>query len=138
MFEKKNVCLIISVIIAVIWVFVGISTMISVGEPLENDAENLEDVGEQVGTAIGMALMMPYLIVSSIGALLHTIGGFVYKKGLVLAGMIVECVSLMLGITWGFGVIPAIILGFIGYSKMKNDKSIDNIQNKQSSEDINP
>ncbi|MBQ8416671.1 MAG: hypothetical protein IJX13_07240 [Clostridia bacterium] len=134
MFAKKNLFLIISVIIAVIWVFVGIFTMMSLGEPLENGAENLEDVGKQIGTAIGMALMMPYLIVSSVGALLHTIGGFVYKKGLVLAGLILECVSLLLGITWGFGFIPAIILGFIGYSKMKKHESVNNMQN---SEDIN-
>ena len=127
MFAKKNVVLIISVIIAVIWVFVGISTMMSLGEPLENEAESLEDVGEQIGTAIGMTLMIPYIIVSSVGALLHTIGGFVYKKGLVLAGLILECVSLLLGITWGFGFIPAIILGFIGYSKIKKHESNMNL-----------
>ena len=121
MFKRKNVCLILSVIVAVIWVIIGFSSMMSAGESFENEAENIEEVGTQVGTAIGMALMMPYLIVSSVGALLHTIGGFVYKRGLVLAGLIIECVSLLLGITWGFGFILAIILGFIGYAKMKNN-----------------
>ena len=121
MLKRKNVCLIISVIVAVIWVIIGFSTMMSAGETFENEAESFEEIGTQVGTAIGMALMMPYLIVSSIGALLHTIGGFVYKRGLVLAGLIIECVSLLLGITWGFGFILAIVLGFIGYAKMKKD-----------------
>lgn len=114
MIKNKNVCLIISILIAVIWVFVGISAMADAGSDL-----NSIDTAEEVGTAIGMMLLMPYLIVSSIGALLHTIGGFVYKRGLVLSGLIIECVGLLLGITWGFGYIPAIILGFIGYAKMK-------------------
>ena len=121
MFKRKNVCLILSVIVAVVWVFIGLSTMMSAGETFENEAESFEEIGTQVGTAIGMALMMPYLIVSSIGALLHMIGGFVYKRGLVLAGLIIECVSLLLGITWGFGFILAIILGFIGYAKMQKN-----------------
>lgn len=122
MLKRKNICLIISVIVAVVWVIVGVCTMMSTGEALENEAEDLEEIGTQIGTAIGMALMTPYLIVSSVGALLHTIGGFVYKRGLVLAGLIIECVSLLLGITWGFGFILAIILGFIGYAKMRKEQ----------------
>ena len=114
MFKNKNVCLIISVIIAVCWVFVGIAAMAGVSGDL-----NSGDTAAEIGTAIGMTLLMPYLIVSSIGALLHTIGGFTYKRGLILSGLIIECVGLLLGITWGFGYIPAILFGFIGYAKIK-------------------
>lgn len=114
MFKQKNVCLIISVVVAVLWMLLSVFTMSDVSAGL-----NSADAGESIGTAIGMALLMPYLIVASIGTILHTVGAFVYKRGLVLAGLIVECVSILLGISWGFGYILAIIFGFIGYAKMK-------------------
>lgn len=119
MIKNKNICLIISVAIAVIWMIIGIATMTSTGFSIAS-----MEAAEGFGTAIGMALLMPYLIVSSVGAILHTIGGFVYKRGLVLAGLICECVSLLLGITWGFGFIIAIILGFIGFAKMKKTSEL--------------
>lgn len=116
MFNKKNICLIISVIVAIIWMGISIYAMCDVSTGL-----NSSDTAEAIGTGLGMALLMPYLIISSIGAILHTIGGFTYIKGLVLAGLIVECVGLVIGFTWGFGYIVAIVLGFIGYSKMMKE-----------------
>lgn len=113
MIKNKNVCLIISVIIAILWMCFSIYTMCDASTCL-----NSEDSAEAIGTGLGMVLLMPYLIVSSIGAILHTIGGFTYIKGLVLAGLITECVGLLLGITWGFGYVTAIVLGFIGFAKM--------------------
>lgn len=113
MIKNKNVCLIISVVIAILWMCFSIYAMCDVSAGL-----NSKDSAEAIGTGLGMALLMPYLIISSIGAILHTIGGFTYIKGLVLAGLIVECVGLFLGITWGFGYIAAIVLGFIGFAKM--------------------
>ena len=109
MIKRNNVYLITSVFVAVVWINISIYTMTLVGEPIDNDA----------GMAIVMALMAPYLIVSSIGTILHAIGGFVYKRGLVLAGLIMECVSILLGIIWGVGFILVIILGFIGLAKME-------------------
>ena len=58
MFRKKNVCLIISVIVAVIWVFVGISTMTSAGGALENEAESLEEVGSQITRSPTIAIVV--------------------------------------------------------------------------------
>ena len=113
MIKNKNVCLIISVIIAILWMCFSIYTMCDASTGL-----NSEDSAKVIGTGLGMVLLMPYLIVSSIGVILHTIGGFTYIKGLVLAGLITECVGLLLGITWGFGYVAAIVLGFIGFAKM--------------------
>lgn len=71
---------------------------------------NSADTAESVGA--------PCLVVGGVGTILHTIGGCIYKRGLVLAGVICECVSILLMITWGVFYIPAIVLGFIGYAKM--------------------
>lgn len=113
MIKNKNVCLIISVALEIIWMLVSIGAYANASAGL-----NSSDGAEVIGTGLAMAILLPYLVISSIGAILHIIGGFTYIKGLVLAGLIVECVGVFLGITWGFGYIPAIILGFIGYSKV--------------------
>ena len=80
---------------------------------------NSADAAEGVGTALGMAMVLPYLVVATIGTILHLIGGFITKRGLFLAGLILECVSIFLMPFWGFGYIVVIIFGFIGHSKMK-------------------
>ena len=74
--------------------------------------------------ALGMTIVMPCVVVGGIGTVLHTIGGCVYKRGLVLAGLICECVSIILMFLWGMYYIPAIVLGFIGYAKMHKKSEI--------------
>lgn len=116
MFKKKNVCLIISIVLAVLWLLISMCVWSDTSADLESD-----DFGTSVGTAIGMALLMPYMVTASVGTILHIIGGFTYRKGLTLAGLIVECVAILFSIMWGFGYIPVIIFGFIGYSKMRKE-----------------
>lgn len=113
MFKSKNVCLIISVALAILCLIFMIYSFCDASTGV-----NSADSAESVGTAIGMALVVPCLVASGVGTILHTVGGCVYKRGLVLAGVICECVSVVLMITWGMFYIPAIILGFIGYAKM--------------------
>ena len=113
MFKTRNVCLIISVALAILCLIIMIVALGTGSQGL-----NSNDDVEVAGTALGMTIIMPCVVVGGIGTVLHTIGGCVYKRGLVLAGVICECVSVVLMITWGMFYIPAIILGFIGYAKM--------------------
>ena len=113
MFKAKNICLIISVALAILCLIFTIYSFCNASTGV-----NSADSAESVGTAIGMALVAPCMVVSGVGTILHTAGGCVYKRGLVLAGVICECASVVLMITWGMFYIPAIILGFIGYAKM--------------------
>ena len=113
MFKYKNICMIISVALAILCLIFMIYSFCNASTGV-----NSVDSAESVGTAIGMALVAPCLVAGGVGTILHTVGGCVYKRGLVLAGVICECVSVVLMITWGMFYIPAIILGFIGYAKM--------------------
>lgn len=113
MFKAKNVCLIISVALAILCLIFMIYSFCNASTGV-----NGVDSAESAGTAIGMALVAPCLAVGGVGTILHTVGGCVYKRGLLLAGVICECVSVVLMITWGMFYIPAIVLGFIGYAKM--------------------
>lgn len=113
MFKSRNVCLIISVALAILSLVI---MLIALGTGLQ--ALNSTDSAEVVGTALGMAIVIPCVVVGGIGTILHTVGGCIYKRGLVLAGLICECVSVLLMFLWGMYYIPAIVLGFIGYAKM--------------------
>lgn len=113
MFKSKNVCLIISVALAILCLIFMIYSFCNASTGV-----NSANSAESVGTTIGMALVAPCMVVGGVGTILHTVGGCVYKRGLVLAGVICECVSAVLMITWGMFYIPAIVLGFIGYAKM--------------------
>lgn len=108
MFKSKDICLIISVALAILCLIFMIYSFCNASTGV-----NSVDSAESVGTAIGMAL-----VAGGVGTILHTVGGCIYKRGLVLAGVICECVSILLMITWGVFYIPAIVLGFIGYAKM--------------------
>lgn len=119
MFKSKNVCLIISVALAVLCFVFMVYTFCDASSGLTSN-----NAGESLGTAIGMALIAPCIIVGGIGTVFHTIGGCIYKRGFVLAGLICECVSIVLMFTWGMFYIPAIVLGFIGYAKMPKKSEI--------------
>ena len=119
MFKTRNVCLIISVALAILCLIIMIVALGTGSQGL-----NSNDDVEVAGTALGMTIVMPCVVVGGIGTVLHTIGGCVYKRGLVLAGLICECVSIILMFLWGMYYIPAIVLGFIGYAKMYKKSEI--------------
>ena len=83
MFKTKNVCLIISVALAILCLIIMIVALGTGSQGL-----NSNDDVEVAGTALGMTIVMPCVVVGGIGTVLHTIGGCVYKRGLVLAGLI--------------------------------------------------
>lgn len=118
MFKQKNVCMIISVALAIIWLLFSVFAFADTSSGL-----NSADDAEVIGTGLALAMVMPYLVIAAVGTLLHTIGGIVYKRGLTLAGLIVECASILFMITWGFGYLVVAIFGFIGYAKMPKKAS---------------
>ena len=118
---KKSKITLVGALLALLWMVFCVS---AVGDfisdvPSGNDASA---VGQQVGTAIGLVIMLPYFIVAWIGVIFYWVGWLVNKSGFVLTAAILLCVSLVLGITYGFGLIPSIVLAFIGYSKIKKAK----------------
>ena len=115
---KKNKTMVISMVLAIIWTVISLYGYIDAGSIV-----NSTDAAEAFGGMVGMAMITPYMIVAFVGTILHVVGAVVYKPGLTLSGLICECVSILLMVTWGFGFIPTIILGFIGYSKMRKDKA---------------
>lgn len=81
MFKTKNVCLIISVALAILCLIFMIYSFCNASTGV-----NSVDSAESVGTAIA-----PCLVVGGVGTILHTVGGCVYKRGLVLASVYLSC-----------------------------------------------
>lgn len=70
MFKSKNVCLIISVALAILCLIFMIYSFCDASAGV-----NSVDSAESVGTAIGMALVAPCMVVSGVGTILHTPDG---------------------------------------------------------------
>ncbi|WP_297639624.1 hypothetical protein [uncultured Clostridium sp.] len=77
---------------------------------------------EMVGGAIASALVMPHMILVILGSIFMLIGAFINKAGFALTGAILFCVSAAAFIMYAPFVVPMIVLGFIGYSKIRKIK----------------
>lgn len=115
--KKRNTILLVSAVLSLIWMIFCTSTYSS----SVNEGVNA-DTAEAVGTVIGAALMLPYMVVAWVGTIFNCVGWLISKKGFALVAAILFCVSLVIGITYGFGLIPSIVLSFVAYAKMGKAK----------------
>ena len=113
-FRDRSTIALICAIIALVW-------MIFCGSAIGDVVSGVgaDDTAAQLGTMIGMAMLAPYFIVGWLATFFNWLGYFMNKSGFVLTAAILYCVALFLAISYGFGLIPCIILGFIGYVRIK-------------------
>lgn len=111
----KNKLLLVSVCLSAFWMFfctiAGCNTL--------TDGMNSGGAGA-VGTAIGALLVLPFMVVAWVGVIFNCIGWATEKRGFVLTAAILFSVSLVLMITYGFGLIPSLVLSYVSYARMKN------------------
>lgn len=109
--RKKPTVLLVSAIIATLWIIFGFHSFSSA-------ASGASEAAEQIGTAIAGMMIIPFLIIASLGALFNWLSWALQKRGFAITAGVLYCVSLI-GITYTFGLIPSIILTFIGVAKLK-------------------
>lgn len=116
--KRRDMVLLIGAALALAWL---IFSYMSVGEVVNSvpTGDTAEALGAQVGTAIGIALLMPYFIVTALGVIFDWLGWLLNKRGFALTAAILFCVALPLGIGNAIGLIPSIVLGFVGYARLK-------------------
>lgn len=107
----KQKVLLIGAIISTLWLIFGFCSF-------ANASGQATEAAEQIGTAIAGLLIVPFLIIGSLGALFNWLAWALSKRGFAIAAGVLYCVSLI-GITYTFGLIPGIVLAFIGVSKLK-------------------
>ena len=103
--KKRSICLLLACILASGYLAIALQAY-------------LEDSDTNAG-AITLALMGPHLIVLVIGVLFGWVGFLTTKSGFALAAAILYCVSAALALMNAALLVPAIVLGFIGYSNQK-------------------
>lgn len=109
--EKKPTVLLVSAIIATLWIIFGIYSF-------ADATGSASGAAEQIGTAIAGAMIIPFLIIAGLGLLFNWLGWALKKRGFAITAGVLYCVSLI-GFTYTFGLIPSIILTFIGVAKLK-------------------
>lgn len=120
-FKKRNLLLLISAIVCTVWLFISHSV---VSDALNSapTGDTAEELGQALGTALGAAMLMPFFIISFIGQIFNWTGWIFNRRGLALTGAILYCVSLLFGASYVLGIIPCIILSFVGYAKLRKQQ----------------
>lgn len=63
-------------------------------------------------------MLTPFMIVAWIGVIFNFVGWLTMRRGFVLTAGILMIVAVVIGFSWGFGLIPSIIMTFIGYARI--------------------
>lgn len=117
-FRRRDIVVLISAIICTVWLLISytiIGDMLNANQP----GDTAEELGAALGTAIGAAMTIPFFILAFIGQVFNWVAWFTSRKGFILTAGILYCVSLLFGFSYGLGMIPCIVLAFIGYARLK-------------------
>jgi len=117
-FDRRDVVVMISAVICTVWLAISYSVigdMLNANQP----GDTAEELGAALGTAIGAAMTIPFFIIAFIGQVFNWVAWLTSRKGFALTAGILYCVSLLFGFTYGLGMIPCIVLAFVGYARLK-------------------
>lgn len=117
--NSKDKVLLISAIISTAWLLISYLIIRGQINAAPQVATTAEELGQQIGTAIGAAMMIPFLVITFIGAVFNWCAWGTNKKGLALTAGILFSISLIFGFSYALGVIPCVVLAFVGYSRLK-------------------
>jgi hypothetical protein len=121
---KRSLLLLISAVLGLVFFFVLVGgTFSRTDEMLSQAATTAEEVGVQLGTMIGAALLIPQMIATGIAVILNGVGWGIRSRGFALTGAIVYCVAAVLMIINAPFLLPSIVLSFVGYAKMRKEKT---------------
>lgn len=84
------------------------------------------DVSEQnIGGAIAATLVLPHMICTAIASIFNVVAVVTNTSGFALTGGILYSVAAVLFIVYGFFLVPMIVLSFIGFTKLKETKLLE-------------
>lgn len=118
----KDKLLLISAIISTTWLIVSFCIIRGALSAAPVGASEAEQLGYQFGTAMAAAMLVPFLVITAIGAIFNWCAWGTGKKGLALTAGILFSVSLICGFTYALGVIPCVVLSFVGYARLKKQR----------------
>ena len=123
-FRRRSTLLLISAILCTLYLLLchqAIAGMLE-ANPV---GETAEELSAALGTALGAALLTPFMWISFIGQLFNWFGWGFNRRGLALTGAILYSVALLLGFSWGLGLIPSVVLSYVGYARLRRRQLAD-------------
>ncbi len=116
----KDKVLLISAIISTVWLILAyVLFQGEINAQMAPTADDWEQLGQQIGTAMAAAMIWPFFVLSFIGAIFNWLAWLRSKKGFALTAGILFAISLIFGFSWALGIIPCVVLAFVGYSRLK-------------------
>lgn len=117
-FKRRDVVVLIGAILCTVWLLISYNI---IGDMLDAApvGDTAEELGAAVGTAIGAAMTIPFFVLAFIGQVFNWVAWLTSRKGFALTAGILYCVSLLFGFSYGLGMIPCIVLAFVGYARLK-------------------
>ena len=117
-FKRRDVVVLIGAVLCTVWLLISYTI---IGDMLDAApvGDTAEELGAAVGTAIGAAMTIPFFILAFIGQVFNWVAWLTSRKGFALTAGILYCVSLLFGFSYGLGMIPCIVLAFVGYARLK-------------------
>ena len=118
--NKRNVLLLIALIIGVVYLCIQISNITSHANTISStDPQTAEQAGEAIGTAIGITLLMPHVILIAMAVIFNAVGWLGKAKWAALTAAILYTVGGVLGFVNFLFVLIPMVLCYIAYGKMK-------------------
>lgn len=108
--KKWNKCLLISLIVAILYLGYSIVYWSQAGEGT-------------LGASLAAAVVMPHLLCTGIGALFNALGMLMNKRAFALTAGILYAVAMVLFPMYFFFVILEMILCFVAFARMKPKQS---------------
>lgn len=117
--KGKDMVLLASAIISTAWLIISLFAVAGeLKNPLVGEDE-IEKLGYMIGTYLGLAIMIPYFLLTAIGAIFNWVAYGTGGKGFALTAGILFSVSLLFGFSFIIGIIPCVVLSFVGYARLK-------------------
>lgn len=117
-FRRRSTLLLISALLCTLYLIFCHQTMGGILEATDV-GDTMEELGKALGTALGIALLILFLWVSFIGQVFNWFAWGFNRRGLALTGAILYSVALLLGFSWGLGLIPSVIMSYTGYARLR-------------------
>ena len=115
----KDKVLLISAIISTAWLVISIFVIRGALNSAPTGGNEFEAIGYQIGAAIALRMLAPFLVLTLAGTVFNWLAWAGSKKGFALTAGILFAVSLLFGYSYVIGIIPCVVLAFVGYSRLK-------------------
>jgi len=115
----KDKVLLISAIISTAWLVISIFVIRGALNSAPTGGNEFEAIGYQIGAAIALRMLAPFLVLTLAGTVFNWLAWAGSKKGFALTAGILFAVSLLFGYSYVIGIIPCVVLAFVGYSRLR-------------------